>query len=210
MLDASLRQRLHPALDRIASGLDSTGITPNVITGIGFVVGVGACVAVATNWWILGLVLWLLNRLLDGLDGMLARRVGPTELGGFLDIMADFTIYGGIVVAIGWAVPDARLAALALFLAYYLNGSAFLAWSSLAQRRELEGDGRSLHFPAGLAEGTETIVAMSVILLVGSYTRELLWAWTAIVAITVVQRIRFVTINLADDRSSRAGRGQET
>ncbi len=203
MFDASLRERLHPGLDRIAGGLDAAGLTPNVVTGIGFVVGLGACVAVATDRWILGLIMWLLNRLIDGLDGPLARRVGETQLGGFLDIMADFAIYGGIVVAIGWSVPDARVAALVVFLTYYLNGSAFLAWSSLAQRQMLAGDGRSLHFPAGLAEGTETIAAMSVVLLVGSYTRELLWAWAAIVAITVVQRIRFVAVSLADDRPSR-------
>lgn len=199
MLDASLRERVHPALDRIAGGLHRVGLTPNVVTGIGFVVGVGACVAVATDRWLVGLIMWLLNRLIDGLDGPLARRVGETQLGGFLDIMADFAIYGGIVVAIGWAVPDARLAALVVFLAYYLNGSAFLAWSSLAQSRMLAGDGRSLHFPAGLAEGSETIAAMSVVLLFRSYARELLWAWAAVVAITVVQRIRFVAVSLADD-----------
>lgn len=149
--------------------------------------------AVAADLWILGLVMWLLNRLIDGLDGSLARRVGPTKLGGFLDIMADFAIYGGIVVAMGWAVPDARLAALMLFLAYYLNGSAFLAWSSLSQELDVEGDGRSLNFPAGLAEGTETIVVMSVVLLLPqAWTPWALWFWTAVVAISVVQRIFFV------------------
>lgn len=149
--------------------------------------------AVAADRWILGLVMWLLNRLIDGLDGSLARRIGPTKLGGFFDIMADFAIYGGIVVAMGWAVPDARLAALMLFLAYYLNGTAFLAWSSLAQELDVEGDGRSLNFPAGLAEGTETIVVMSVILLLPrEWTATALWLWAAVVAISIVQRVLFV------------------
>lgn len=210
MLDASLRKRLHPTLDRIAGGLERVGLSPNVVTGIGLLVGVGACVAVATDRWVLGLIMWLLNRVIDGLDGPLARRVGETQLGGFLDIMADFAIYGGIVAAIGWAEPDARLAALVLLLGYYLNGSAFLAWSSLAQSRMLEGDGRSLHFPAGLAEGTETILAMSVVLLVREYASELLWAWAVVVAVTVLQRIRFVAINLADDRPFREDQESET
>jgi phosphatidylglycerophosphate synthase len=165
-------------------------------------VGIGACVAVATDRWFVGAILWLLNRVLDGLDGPLARRIGETQLGGFLDIMADFAIYGGLIVAIGWSVPDARLAALVVFLGYYLNGSAFLAWSSLAQGHLIEGDGRSLHFPGGLAEGTETILAMLIILLIGRWTEELLWAWGAIVAVTVLQRIRFVATNLVGGRSS--------
>lgn len=205
MLDAPIRQVLHQPLDTIASFFERRGISPNQLTAVGFIVGVGACVAVAADRWILGLIMWLLNRLIDGLDGSVARRVGPTKLGGFLDIMADFAIYGGIVVAIGWAEPDARLAALVLFLAYYLNGSAFLAWSSLAQELEVEGDGRSLHFPTGLAEGTETIVVMSVVLLARGYTEVLLWVWTGVVAISVLQRIRFVSISLAGDRTSQAG-----
>ena len=196
MFDASIRQRLDQPLDRLAAVVADRGVGANTLTAIGFGVGVGACgVVVAGQWW-LALGLWLINRLLDGLDGSVARRVGATRLGGFLDIIADFAIYGGMVVAIGWHVPDARLAALFVFLGYYLNGAAFLAWSSLVAERALSdegtehaGDERSLHFPAGLAEGTETIVAMSVILVLPRLAVELLWVWAAIVAISVVQRI---------------------
>lgn len=142
--------------------------------------------------------MWLLNRLADGLDGSLARRVGTTELGGFFDIMADFAIYGGIVVAMGWHVPDARLAALVVFLVYYLNGAGFLAWSSIAERLQHEAGERTFHFPTSLTEGSETIIAMSVVLLVGSYTRELLWVWAGLVAISVVQRVLYVRRALAE------------
>ena len=56
-----------------------------------------------------------------------ARR-GATDLGGFLDLLADFSIYGGFVVAVGVAVPEARLACLVLLLTYYVSGTAFLRW----------------------------------------------------------------------------------
>jgi len=205
MLDAPLRRRLHRPLSASGAWLDRRNVSPHQLTGFGLIIGVGACMAVAADRWLLGTVLWLLNRLIDGLDGPLARRNGETQLGGFLDIMADFAIYGGLVVALGWSVPDARVAALFVLLAYYLNGSAFLAWSSLAQRPLVEGDERSLHFPAGIAEGTETIIAMLVILLVNRWTEELLWIWAAIVGITVLQRVRFITLNLVDGRSSPGG-----
>ena len=43
----------------------------------------------------------MLNRILDGFDGMYARKTGrTTEFGGYLDIIVDFTIYGLIPVAI--------------------------------------------------------------------------------------------------------------
>lgn len=204
MLDAPLRRRLDPSLGDAGTWLANRGVRPNALTAAGFAVGVGACLAVASNRWPLAIVLWLANRAADGLDGPVARahgrsaRRGATDLGGFLDIMADFAIYGGIVVAIGYAVPEARLAALAVFLGYYLSGSAFLAWSSLATKRSMAGDGRSLQFPAGLAEGTETIAAYVIILALPGYTASLLWVWAAVVAITFGQRVAFVTRSLAE------------
>jgi len=39
------------------------------------------------------------NRLADGLDGAIARHTQLSDFGDFLDIVADFTIYSGIVFA---------------------------------------------------------------------------------------------------------------
>lgn len=205
MFDASIRQRLHHPLDRIAEAMAMRGVRANTLTGVGFAVGVGACVAIVADRWWLALGMWLMNRLIDGLDGSVARRVGPTRLGGFLDIMADFAIYGGMLVAIGIAVPEARVATLVVFLSYYLNGAGFLAWSSLVAEKTLsdegtdhEGDDRSLNFPAGLAEGTETIIAMAVILAFPGFTNPLMWLWAGIVGISVIQRFSFIVIGLSE------------
>jgi phosphatidylglycerophosphate synthase len=193
MLDAAFRARLDGPLGRAVAPLERLGISPNAITAAGFVVGVAACVAIAYGQWWLGLVLWLTNRLGDGLDGPLARRRGATDLGGLLDIIADFAIYGGVLVAIGIALPETRVACLVVFLTYYLSGSSFLAFSSLATKRQLEGDGRSLQFPAGIAEGTETIAAYVLVLAFPAQAEVLLWVWAALVAITVVQRLAIIT-----------------
>lgn len=153
--------------------------------------------AVVTERWSVALVLWLLNRVFDGLDGAVARfgSTGPTDLGGFLDIMADFAIYGGVVAGVGYVVPEARVAALVTLLGYYLNGAAFLAWSSLATQDAGHGD-RSLVFPAGLAEGTETIIAYVILLLFPESADTILWVWAGVVGITVGQRIAFITRRL--------------
>ena len=193
MLDAAFRARLAGPLDRAAIPLERIGLGPNTVTGIGFAVGVAGCVAIAYEHWWLGLALWIVNRLADGLDGPLARRTGPTDLGGLLDILADFAIYGGVVVAVGIALPEARLAGLVVFLMYYLSGSSFLAFSSLATKRRMEGDGRSLQFPAGIAEGSETIAAYILILAFPSQAAPLLWIWAVLVGITLLQRLAIIT-----------------
>lgn len=192
MLDATSRRLTAPALDAVAARLDRTPLSPLAITGLGWLVGVGACVAVSQRAWWLGLVLWLLNRLLDGLDGPLARRRGATDLGGFLDIASDFSIYAGFVAGIAVAVPEARLACVALLTAYYLSGTAFLALSSILERRggaEDVADGRSLLFVGGLAEGTETVIAYVAFCLLPHWAEGIAWVFAVAVAITALQRV---------------------
>lgn len=195
MLDVPVRRVLAPPLDSMARGLDRAGISPMAVTGVGWLVGVAACVAVATGHWWIALALWLLNRLLDGLDGPLARRTGATDLGGFLDIVADFSIYGGFVLAVGIERPEARIACLVLLLTYYLSGSAFLALSSVlerrgeAQRAVAGNDGRSLLFIGGLAEGTETVIAGSLFCLFPQYAEAIAYVFAAAVAVTALQRV---------------------
>jgi len=191
MLDTRARRLLAPALDAAGARLADAGVPALALTAAGWVAGVAACVAVVTHAWLPALALWLLNRLLDGLDGPVARRQGSSDLGGFLDIVADFSIYAGFVVAVAVARPDARLACLALLSAYYVSGTAFLALSSLLERRgtTVAADGRSLRFVGGLAEGTETVVVYALLCLLPAHAELIAWVFTAAVAITAVQRI---------------------
>lgn len=203
MLDAHMRRLVAPAVEASARRLDRAGLTPTAVTLVGFVVGVGACVAAAFAAWPLALALWLVNRGLDGIDGPLARLRGTSDRGGFLDIASDFTVYGGFVLAVAIAQPDARLACVALLVAYYVSGTAFLAWSSLAERRALQtGDTRSLRFVGGLAEGTETIIAYVLFCLLPGSAETIAWAFAAIVGITALQRVVFAVRSLSDPHVS--------
>ena len=169
------------------------GVRPLAVTGAGWLCGVLACLAAARNLWWAALVLWLLNRLLDGLDGPVAAHTGVCDLGGFLDIVADFSVYAGFVVGVAIAVPDARIACAALLMSYYVSGTAFLALSSLLERRggvQL-ADGRSLRFVGGLAEGFETIAAYVLFCLFPGRAALIAWLFTAMVGVTALQRVAF-------------------
>jgi len=153
-------------------------------------VGIASCVAAGFGAWGVALVLWLGNRGLDGVDGALARRRGPTDLGGMLDFLADFCVYGGFVLGIAVAEPTARLACSGLLVAYLLNNVALLSFASLVEKRRLAfGDERSLRFTPGLIEGTETIVAYSLFCLAPARAALLAWTFAALVLITFGQRV---------------------
>lgn len=197
MFDRQLRHALSPVLDRAGARLSDAGVRPLAVTGAGFAAGLGACLAVVAHAWTWALLLWLANRALDGLDGPVARHRGATELGGFLDIVADFTIYVGFVLAVAIAEPGARLACLALVSAYCVSGTSFLALSSLLERRGWSltdhasrfADGRSLRFVDGLAEGTETVAVYVLFCLFPAHAAIIAWVFTAAVALTAVQRV---------------------
>lgn len=190
MIDRQLRRVVAPPLDTAGRRLRRLGVRPGWVTATGWVAGVGACVAAGSGRWWLALGLWLANRVLDGLDGPVARAGTPSERGGFLDVVADFSVYGGFVVGVAVALPAARIACIALLLAYYTSGSAFLALSSLLERRGTDdGDERSLHFVGGLAEGAETILVYVAFCLFPNHATVIAWVFTAAVAVTAGQRV---------------------
>ena len=190
MLDTAVRRQINPLLDRAAGAAHTRGIAPGAVTWTGLVVGIGACVAAGFALWALALALWLVNRALDGLDGAIARRRGPSDLGGMLDFLADFVVYGGFVVGVAVAVPDARVACCALLAAYLLNNVALLSFASLVEKRHLAyGDERSLRFTPALTEGTETILAYCAFCLVPAHADVVAWVFCAMVMVSVVQRV---------------------
>lgn len=205
MFDAAARRILDRPLSGMARLVDRPLVSPNRLTLLGLATGLGSAVAAATHLWWCALALWLVSRALDGLDGPLARRRhaaarGTTgtrtgsEAGGFLDITADFAVYGATVV--GVAIGATRqygagwLPFLLVLLAYYVNGTAFLAFSSIAERtgRQRE-DGRSLSFLGGLAEGAETIAVHSLWLVVPGHAAVIASVWAAVVGVSATQRI---------------------
>ena len=208
MLDAPVRRVLERPLDRAASVLDRTWVTPDRLSLAGLVLALASAVLAALALWPAALAAWLVSRVLDGLDGPLARRRGGgtgTEAGGFLDITADFAAYGAGVLGVALGATGALegrtpetwewVGFLAVLLAYYVNGAAFLAFSSSAERVERNGgrarleDGRTFSFLGGLAEGTETIVVHSLWLLVPGAAPVVAWVWAGVVGVSAVQRV---------------------
>lgn len=198
MLDAQARAAMSGPLDRLAARLDRPVVTPNRLTAAGAVLGLAGACAAGVGWWATAAGLWLLSRLADGLDGPLARRRGTADAGGaggFLDIAADFLVYGAFVVGVAVGVGGSALPFLLVLLAYYVNGTVFLAFSSIAERtgRRQADDrlsrGRSLNFLGGLAEGGETIAVHTLWCLLPAHAHAVAWAWAAVVAVTAAHRV---------------------
>ena len=214
MFDAPLRRRLDGPLARVAALLDRSWVSPDRLTLAGLALGLTSAGLAAGQLWAWALVTWLLSRVMDGLDGPLARRRSGKEqgsaAGGFLDIAADFLVYGATVVgvAIGATTGEVALADwlpfAAVLLAYYVNGTAFLAFSSIAERTGHRiDDGRSLSFLGGVAEGAETILVHSLWLILPAHAASIATVWAAVVGVSAGHRIVVGYLTLRRPSSSR-------
>jgi phosphatidylglycerophosphate synthase len=193
MLDGTLRPKIDPALNAIARRLTAVGITANTVTVLGLFIGALAGLAILFEYYLLGLVLLLISRLCDGLDGAVAQITGSTDFGGYIDIVFDFVFYGLIPLAFILANPSANaVAGGVLLFSFYVNGASFLAFAIMAEKRQLKTDKRgkkSFFFTTGLAEATETFAVFAAFCLFPAYFSPIAYVFAAVVFYTAAVRI---------------------
>ncbi len=192
MFDALLRPMVDRMLDPVGQRLAASGVSANKVTFAGFCCGIGAAGAVVLGWSVAAVMLLLLNRLLDGLDGAVARAAGSTDLGGFLDITMDFLVYSAVPFAFALKDPGNALAAAFLIFSFVGTGSSFLAYAIIAQKRGISTETRgkkSFFHLGGLTEGTETIIFLVIVTAVPALFIPLAWGFGALCWITTSTRI---------------------
>ncbi len=191
MLDARLRPLIDGPLNSAGRGLVRLGIGANAVTLVGIAVGLGAAAAIANGEFLAGLVFILLNRLLDGLDGAVARASRLTDFGGYLDIVSDFIFYVSVPLGFGVSDPSNTVPALLLVASFTITGISFLAFATLAGKRGLETEAhgrKSFFYNSGIAEGTETIIAFVLMTLIPASFGTTALIYAGLCVITVGQR----------------------
>ena len=182
---------VEPVVRRLPSA-----VTPGRLTLVSLVGGAAAGLLAASGWQWWALAAWLVSRLFDGLDGAVARRSGSqSDLGGYLDLMADAVGYIAVPLGVA-AAQDERsswVACAVLLASFYVNVMSWALLSAIAAKRAA-GDAApsaltTLHMPVGLIEGAETIVLFAVMLAWPGGAQVVCWVMAALVVVTVVQRL---------------------
>jgi phosphatidylglycerophosphate synthase len=203
VLDARIRRALDPVLDRSSALLARCGLSAHAVTILGFLFGCGAWAALAFRQYSLALLLIALNRAADGLDGALARRLGSTDLGGFLDIAFDFFFYAGVPFFFAAGRPEFALPAAFLVFSFVGTGSSFLAFSAIAARRGLSTNAygpKALYYLGGLTEGTETAILFVLICLFPNRFDWFAWIFGGLCWVTAASRVASAVRAFRDDR----------
>jgi archaetidylinositol phosphate synthase len=186
-----LRDRASGLIRPVAEAVARTGITPNVLTAIGLVVGVIAALLFAMGQQLLAGVVLLIAGFFDVMDGAVARVLQrETAFGGVLDSVVDryvdFLLYGGIIYASisggiaepsfmrGWGWALGLLAIAGSFMVSYIRA-----------RAEAAGSGK---LDVGIAERAERLIILALGALLG-LTQYAVLIIVVFTHLTVVQRI---------------------
>ena len=193
MLDPLMRRIIDPPLNRVGASLAALRVPPDGATFLGLGFAIATVPALAEGWYILGLLFILLNRLADGLDGAIARRVGPTAFGGYLDIVCDSVFYAAVPLGFALAGPANAIWAALLLATFVCTMTSFLGRAILAVNRGEPTEGargrKSFFYSAGIIEGTETIAAFVLFCLFPAAFPILAATMSALCAWTVVARL---------------------
>jgi phosphatidylglycerophosphate synthase len=172
MFDAQLRPLSDWLLNPIGRGLVTLGVTANQVTMIGAAFGLIAAGFVAAGLFYPALWFVIANRVIDGLDGAVARASRASDFGGYLDIVSDFIFYSAIPLAFAVARPETALAAAFLIFSFIGTATSFLGFAILAEKHHITTQIRgkkAFYYLGGLTEGTETILLFLAILVWPDY-----------------------------------------
>ena len=193
MLDTRVRPLIDPLLNALGAGFARAGFSANAVTALGAVVAIVAIGAIAFGQFVAAFVLVLINRILDGVDGAVARRRGSSDFGGYLDSVADYVFYAGVPFGFALADPGRNaLPAAALLASFCLTASSFLAYAAIAEKRGMDQTARgqkAFFYSTGLIEGTETVLVLLAMTAFPGAFPTLCWITAALCVITAVQRL---------------------
>lgn len=190
MIDEPFRRRFAGVAAAPVARMARSGITPDALTWTGLGVALVAAWLVARGQPLLGITVWLVSRIIDGVDGLLAREANRTTLyGGYLDITLDMGAYSAMAVGFAASMPELQGRWGLVLVGYVLAITTTLALSSLAERADRQlGGNRSLQFTPGLAEAGETTAVYVAIAVLPVCARWILDLYIVLLALTAIQR----------------------
>ncbi|MEZ4618889.1 MAG: CDP-alcohol phosphatidyltransferase family protein [Caldilineaceae bacterium] len=137
MQDAYLRRQKDRLLTPMAGPIFAS-VHPNSVSIVAMIIGLGSVAAIMLQLYWVALGLWAINRVLDGLDGVIARvHQKQSDFGGFLDLFLDFVIYLTVPIAFIWAMPSTvnLWAGIALLGSYVMNSISWTTLAALLEKR---------------------------------------------------------------------------
>lgn len=192
MFDSTLRRFKDQVGTPLAKRMSR--VSPTFISILGLAVGLIATYAAYKQQYLWSLAFWLLNRVLDGLDGLIARlHQRQSDFGGYVDILTDFAIYAALPIGLVVGSPSEQhyLALIFLLAVFYVNTASWMYLAAILEKRAAHTPETqtTIVMPAGIVGGFESIIAYGIFLVFPAYITILFSVFAVLVFITTIQRL---------------------
>ena len=145
--------------------------------------------------FIAAILFLFLNRLFDGLDGVMARISGPTDLGAFYDIICDFIFYSAFPLAFVILDINNSYHIGFLLLSFVATQSTFLTSAWIIEKNKIDivkTQKKSFFYSGGITEGFETIICFVMMLIFYEFINYISYIFGILCWITFIMRIIFI------------------
>jgi len=198
MISDWLRKRTQRFLVPLVAAISRTGLTPDALTVIGFLLNLVVAGVLAAGHLVIGGVLVALAMAFDSLDGALARYTGRvTRFGGFLDStldrMAEAALYFGLLYY--YVQRDSMPEILLIFLT--------MVFSQMVSYTRARAEGIDVECKVGWFTRFERVA----VLVLGLLLQQMLTALIILAlgsALTTLQRILHVRAQLSNEEAVSA------
>lgn len=198
MKSRCIRQKWQSYIDVWGKKAATYNISANLVSLLGFAIGMLAINFLAMNMYFWALICILANRLFDALDGSIAKLSKPSDFGVFLDAALDYIFYAGVIFGFALANPwENAVAASFLLFGFSASACAMLAYAVIAykNRRRAEPDlEQSPFYLGGMAQGFETLAALVILCIVPVWFLPIaiiLGCWCLVKALMIISAAYF-------------------
>ena len=192
MIDKYLIKILKPLLNFLASFFYLMGVNANYISVAGLFLSFASFVLILNGIFIVALFVFLLGRILDGVDGNLANKTSITEFGGFIDIVCDFISYSIIPLAFILNDNSNAIFGSILLTTFFGTSSTFFGIAIFENKRKIKKKpSKSFYYVGGFMGGAVTIGFLSLMFLFPDKFNLIALIFSVLCILSTIERIYY-------------------
>ncbi len=200
MIDEYFIKILKPFLELAASLFYKFGVNANYISLLGLSLSFLSFYLILEGLNKIALFVFLLGRILDGVDGIIANKTSITEFGGFIDIVFDLISYSLVPLAFILKDNSNAIFGSILLATFFGTSSAFFGIAIFENNKFIKRNPeKSFYHVGGFMGGAITIFFLSLMFIFPEKFNLIALIFSVLCILGTIERIFYAYIILDSD-----------
>ena len=200
MIDEYFIKIFKPFLDLVACPFYKFGVNANYISLLGLSLSFLSFYLILKDLNNIALFVFLLGRILDGVDGIIANKETITEFGGFIDIVFDLISYSLVPLAFILKDNSNAIFGSILLATFFGTSSAFFGIAIFENNKFIKRNPeKSFYHVGGFMGGSITILFLSLMFLFPEKFNLIALIFSVLCILGTIERIFYAYIILDSD-----------